>query len=289
MRKITTSDERLTVGTKVFRQYLSEIYSYDTLTPDEEYELCVKMKAGDEKAREKIVTHNLRFVVSVAKRYYGNNATVEDLVNEGNVGLIMATNHYDPTRGFKFISYAVWWIRRNILFFLNNTDSIIRIPNHKISVIGKIKEDYMRLEQVLEKQPNSVDIISHLGDTYSEEDVEMFYTHYLSTTQQLDKEIGGDGEGTTTALDMMENNVFPGADSTALEGDSYHRITMMMSHLNSKQIVVMTKIFGLNGEEPTNIEAIGNELGISKERVRQIKEKSLIILRNKMKINYIYM
>jgi RNA polymerase primary sigma factor len=288
MRKITTTEERLTLGTKAFRQYLSEIHNYRTLSPDEEYELCVKMVEGDEGARDLVIKHNLRFVVSIAKKYYGNNVSLEDLVNEGNHGLITATKHFDPSRGFKFISYAVWWIRRDILFFLNNKDNIIRVPHHKITLMSKIKEDFMRLEQKLEKQPSPADMKSFYGDVYEDDDVGMFYNLYLGKVKQLDKEITNDGT-TTTSIDIMENNIFPNADDALMEGDTPHRMARILQYLNKKQSNVISKHFGLNGQEPVSLDNIGIEMGISKERVRQIKEKSLSILRNKLKLNYIYM
>lgn len=288
MRSINTSGERYTtVKTKAFKKYLNEIYSYKPLTPDEENELCLKMGAGDEQAREKLIKHNLRFVISVAKQYYSNNATIEDLVNEGNYGLIIATEKYDPSRGFKFITYAVWWIRNVILKYLNNTDSLVRVPNHKLYVINKIKDDYTKLEQLIEKKPNLEDLKFEFGNEYSTKDIEDFFNYHHGDDVHIDTQLGD--SNSISIVDTMQNTSFPDTDTHTDMDDSKIRMKKIMGLLkNDNQYAILTKIYGLDGSEPQPIESVSREMGLSKERVRQIKEKSLILLRNKLEVNYIY-
>ena len=290
-RRLTTSEERYTPRkTKAFGRYLNEIFSYKPLTPDEEYDLTLRMAAGDEEARQKLIKHNLRFVISIAKQYYSQSATLEDLVNEGNYGLIIATQKFDPSRGFKFITYAVWWIRNVIIKYLNGEDTLVRIPNHKLHIIGKIKEDYNRLEQLLEKQPTANDMLHEFGNEYQESDIEEFFKQTQGQNVNLDKNVDGyEDTSAFSRMDLLVNDVFPSTDNLTHTNDSNVRLKMIMSVLkNDKQCAVITRSFGLDGREPGNIEVISREMGLSKERVRQIKEKSLELLKDKLELKYIY-
>jgi RNA polymerase primary sigma factor len=287
-RRLTTNQERYTnIKTKAFSKYLNDIAIYKPLDPTEEHDLCLRMVQGDTVAREKIIKHNLRFVISIAKQYYSNTTTVEDLINEGNYGLIIATNKFDPSRGFKFITYAVWWIRNMIIRYLNTDDSLVKLPNHKVHNMGKMRGDYERLEQLLEKKPTAEDMYQEFSSDYSMDDIKEFMAHSLGRDTSLDKSM--DDEGGATLMDMMENTAFPSTDVLTQESDTRTRIKYILSNLkNEKQSTVITKMWGLDGEEPLNLEMVSREMGISTERVRQIKEKTLLILRNKLKTNNIY-
>jgi RNA polymerase primary sigma factor len=288
-RRISTSEERYTtVATKAFKNYLQEVSMYTPLTPDEEFELSLRMVDGDEAAREKLIKHNLRFVISVAKQYYSSNATLEDLVNEGNYGLIIASKKYDPSRGFKFITYAVYWIRNTILRFINTSDNLVRIPNHKLYIINKIKEKYVLLEQQIEGKPSFDELKVHIGDTFTEEDIHDFFNHTFGGNTALDTPLS-DNTNSKTGMEMVENDILPNSDVYTNMDDSQIRLKAMLGIItNKKHVSVITKIYGLDGGEPLPIEVVSREMGLSKERVRQIKEKSLLILRNKLKNKYIY-
>jgi RNA polymerase primary sigma factor len=287
-RRLTTNQERIThINTKAFSKYLNEIAAYKPLSPEEEHDLCIRMAKGDNVAREKLIKHNLRFVVSIAKQYYSNTTTVEDLINEGNYGLIVATNKFDPSRGFKFITYAVWWIRNMIIRFINTDDSLVRLPNHKVSAMGKMRGDYERLEQLLEKRPTTEDMIQEFNDDYSIEEIKEFMGYVQNQDTSLDKTI--DEDGSVTLMDTLDNTAFPPTDVLTHEADTQIRIKSILSNLkNKKQHMVITKMWGLDGGEPQNLEMVGREMGLSTERVRQIKERTLLILRNKLKTSNIY-
>jgi RNA polymerase primary sigma factor len=282
MRSITTKSERFTVReNKSFSKYLNEIQAYEPLDAQEEYELASKMMDGDRRAKDKLIKHNLRFVVSVAKQYYGSNIRLEDLVNEGNIGLLLAADKYDPSRGFKFISYAVWWIRREIISFLNNRGDTIRVPVHKTTLIGKIKNLYTSLEQKLNRVPTDIDLVNESDGEFSLEDVNLFFTYYVENIGLLDDSLGGDTSDGATKGDRLTTTMVPEADTLTNETDSKLRISFYLELLKPKQREVMVKFFGLHGGESQSMESISLEMGVSKERIRQLKEQSLEILKAK--------
>jgi RNA polymerase primary sigma factor len=281
MKKLTLSEETITQSSRTFSLYLKEVNMYQPLSPDEEYELSVKMVNGDSRAKDRIVKHNLRFVISVAKCYYTKTATLEDLVNEGNHGLVLACDNYDPSRGFRFISYAVWWIRRSIMMFLTNQDAIVRLPHHKIQVVNKIKASNAKLAQKLRKEPSLVDLLEHLKDDYLEEDIFLFYNQELI---RLDKET----ESGSSLIDNWFDPSTPSTDSNLHNNDSETRVKFVLSYLNNQEKTVLIQLFGLNGLHPESMDSISRDMGLSKERVRQIKEKALKILRTKKEVKHIY-
>lgn len=282
-------DNYTKVSTQSFKKYLVEVYAYKPLEVLEEVRLCDLMIGGDELAREKLIKHNLRFVISIAKQYYTKTTSLEDLINEGNVGLIIATHKFDSHRGFKFITYAVWWIRNRILKFINAMDGLVRIPNHKLYNINKINEAYSRLEQKLEAPPTFMDLKEKLNGEFSTTDINDFFNHIFSSDKRLDDELGYDTSGTTTVLDTIVNDVHPNSDVLTNISDSQLRLNSILSILkNDNQLAILTKMYGLDGSEPMPLEVISRDMGISKERVRQIKEKSLLILRDKLDLKSIY-
>lgn len=284
-RKIKTDTERITNrNNKTLACYLNEIKLYDPLTAEEEYELCLLVVDGDVKAKEKLIKHNLRFVVSVAKQYYGDNITLGDLINEGNMGLILAAERFESSKGFKFISYAVWWIRKTIIEFLSNKGERVRIPVNKSYKIGKIREQYNTLEQRLSRGPSENELYESLGPDYTYEEVNLFYSHYYGHNEYLDDTMGDDSM--TTKGDMLVN-VSKGLNSDSLvkENDEEYRISKYLGILKPNQREVLERIYGLGGTDTSTMESISREMGITKERVRQLKEESLLILRSKIKFN----
>jgi len=287
MKKINVKPERITFReNKAFKTYLNEINNYHPLTPDKETELANKIILGDLEAKELMIKHNLRFVISVAKQYYGNNVSLEDLVNEGNVGLMMAIDNYDPSRGFKFISYAVWWIRRNILAFISNADEVVRIPNHKLTIISKIKKRYTSIEQKLLKQPSVFDLVIDLKGEFNEEDIMLFYAKYLSGNVLLDNTLGND-TGTTYKDNLVSNNGF-NADHITNDETTVSEVNNILKLLkNDTQRKVIVKFFGLDGKDNETLDSISGELGVCKERVRQIKESAIKRLKTSENLNKI--
>lgn len=286
MRGITTKTERYTLlESKGFSRYLQEIQAYEPLEAQEEYETAIKMVNGDRRAKDKLIKHNLRFVISVAKQYYGSNIRLEDLVNEGNVGLLYAADKYDPTRGFKFISYAVWWIRREIIGFLNNRGDTIRVPVHKTTMIGKVKNLYTSLEQKLNRVPTEMDLVNESNGEFDLDDVNLFFTYYVENIGLLDDNLSSDtGDGATKG-DRLTTTMVPEADSLTNISDSKLRISFHLQLLKPKQREVMVKYFGLNGGESQSMESISLDMGVSKEHIRQLKKQSLEILKAKANFN----
>ena len=287
-KNITTEESITPISTKSFKNYLKEVHSYTPLSVEDELTLFNRIKAGDEGARDTVIKHNLRFVISVAKQYYTHSVTLEDLINEGNVGLIIATKKFDPTLGFKFITYAVYWIRNCILKFINGIENIVRIPNHVLYQIGKIKGEFLKLEQKLKQRPTAQQLKHFVGINYKMVDINYFYEYSFKFNKQLEDNIGDDSSG-LKVIDVLENDIFPNTDIHTSTSDSNIRLKSILSILKNKnQIYIITKSFGLDGKEPLPIGTIGRKMGLSKERVRQIKEKSLTLLRTNIKDVHIY-
>lgn len=285
MRRIDTKTEKFTLReNKAFNCYLSEVQKYLPLSNEEEDVLTNRIIEGDERAIDTLVKHNLRFVISVAKQYYGKNVSLEDLVNEGNMGLIMAARKFDPTRGFRFISYAVWWIRKSILLYLNYHSEVVRIPTHKTYALSKIKRAFYDLEQSLNRIPTESEVHVELNGEYDIQDVSLYFTT-IKKNEKLDDYIS-DAEGSVTRLDVLENDVYAATDYKLVNEDSSLGIKNVLTLLeNNNQRVVIMRTFGLDGREPEPLETIGTDIGLGKERVRQIRDKSLRILKGKMDLN----
>lgn len=280
MKAINTKQERFRINnSKVFNSYLSEIKKYQPLTTTEEFEIALRMVDGCKEARDKLIKHNLLFVVSVAKQYYGNNIKLEDLINEGNVGLLLATEKYDPTKGFRFISYAVWWIRREIIGFLGEKGEVIRLPLHVNGKINKVKDMYILLEQKLCRVPLESDLITALGKDASD-DIDLFFKFFINNFEMLD-DLQYNGEEGLTKLDMLVNE--DEADFLTSVNDTKLRMINYLRHLKPQQKKVMVMLYGLNGNEEKTLEVIADDMGVSKERVRQLRIQSLNILKAKVK------
>lgn len=258
-------------------KYLHEIGKVPLLSPEEEVILARNIKLGDHKALETLVKANLRFVVSVAKQYQNQGLTLPDLINEGNLGLIKASERFDETRGFKFISYAVWWIRQSILQALAEQARIVRLPLNKIGSINKINKTFVKLEQDFQREPTSEEIaeILDLHPKIVEQSLNASTFHV-----SMDAPLKDDESTENNLYDVLINDETPSPDTTLLDSSLKIEIERLLSTLNDREAEILRYYFGLNGMQGHTLEEIGKELDLTRERVRQIKEKAIKKLKN---------
>jgi len=276
MRQLKISKQITNRESASLDKYLLEIGRVDLITADEEVELAKRIREGDERALEKLVRANLRFVVSVSKQYQNQGLTLGDLINEGNVGLIKAARRFDETRGFKFISYAVWWIRQSILQALAEQSRIVRLPLNRVGSISKINRAFTSLEQSFEREPSAEEIA---------EIVELSPKEVASTLKSSKRHVSMNapmvnGED-NTLLDVMENDMERDPDATLLDESLCREVQRSLSALTDREALVLQQYFGLNGTQALTLEEIGENIQLTRERVRQIKEKAIKRLRNK--------
>lgn len=258
-------------------KYLQEIGKEELVSVEEEVELAQRIKKGDRKALEKLTKANLRFVVSVAKQYQNQGLSLPDLINEGNVGLIKAAEKFDETRGFKFISYAVWWIRQSILQAIAEQSRIVRLPLNQVGSVNKINKVLNKFEQEYERKP-SIEEISEKVDLPEDkiDDVLKINSRHVSVDAPF-----ADGED-NGLLDVLVNDDSPMADKSLVLESLRAEINTALQALNERERNVIEAFFGINQPEMT-LDEIGTKYGLTRERVRQIKEKAIRILRNSTK------
>ena len=255
-------------------KYLQEIGHENLISTEEEVELAQRIKKGDRKALEKLTKANLRFVVSVAKQYQNQGLSLPDLINEGNVGLIKAAEKFDETRGFKFISYAVWWIRQSIPQAIAEQSRIVRLPLNQVGSVNKIKRMMGKFEQEHERQPNIEEIAEEVDLPKEKiEDAMKAPGRHVSVDAPL-----VDGEE-NNLLDVIANNDSPMADRQLVNESLKEEITQALRTLTEREALVVKAFFGI-GEKELSLEEIGDKYGLTRERVRQIKEKAIRRLRN---------
>jgi len=272
-----------------FNQYLKEISRIDLLTIEEEVICTKKAKLGDKKAIDELVSKNLRFVISVAKQYANQGNQLEDLVNEGNIGLIIAAEKFNPEMGVKFISYAVWWIQKVIMDHLAKNGKIIRLPANKINNISILNKEIEKLEQKLGRSVDISEIITEFDydveDTHKFELLEMLNTNSVDS---LDREISEDDNGSTTLNDLISDDyMFKPSDHLLLSVDIKTEISRIINKLKPRDKRVIEAIYGLDGSTPMTLHEIGLELDLSREMIRQIKMKSLVSLKKHIDLNVI--
>jgi RNA polymerase primary sigma factor len=255
-------------------KYLQEIGKEELLTVEEEVELAARVKKGDQKALETLTRANLRFVVSVAKQYQNQGLSLPDLINEGNLGLIKAAERFDETRGFKFISYAVWWIRQSILQAIAEQSRIVRLPLNQVSSVNKISQVLSRFEQENERRP-SVDEISDQIDLPMEKIDEALSINGKHVSMDAPFADGEDN----SLLDVLVNDNSPSADKQLVLESLRQEIQKVLSSLNERERMIIEAYYGINQPEMT-LDEIGVKYGLTRERVRQIKEKAIRRLRN---------
>ncbi len=272
MRQLKITKQITNRETASLDMYLQDIGRVELITADEEVVLAQKIKQGDQKALDKLVKANLRFVVSVSKQYQNQGLSLPDLINEGNMGLIKAAQRFDETRGFKFISYAVWWIRQCILQAIAEQSRVVRLPLNKIGAINKINKTYALLEQQLEREPNAEEI---------SEVIEMSAADIRETLRSqgrhmsMDAPLGnGNAEDSGSMYELMENGGLAPDNDLMLESLRLE-IDRSLAGLTSRETEVVRLYYGLNGTHSHSLEEIGEKFDLTRERVRQIKEKAV--------------
>jgi len=275
MRQLKISKQITNRESQSLDKYLQEIGKVDLLTPDEEVDLAKRIRDGDQLALEKLTKANLRFVVSVAKQYQNQGLSLGDLINEGNLGLIKAAQRFDETRGFKFISYAVWWIRQSILQALAEQSRIVRLPLNRVGSLNKISKTFSELEQKFEREPSPDELAEVLDVTTAE---------VVDTLKISGRHVSMDapfvqGEE-NSLLDVLENDSEASPDSGLMNDSLRKEVQRALSTLTQREADVITLYFGLNGEHAMTLEEIGEKFNLTRERVRQIKEKAIRRLRH---------
>ena len=261
---------------RMLDQYLYEIGQISLLIPQEEVDLARRIKQGDQDALHRLTQANLRFVVSVAKKYQGQGLSLTDLINEGNYGLIKAAKRFDETRGFKFISYAVWWIRQAILQALAEQSRVVRLPLNRISTISKIRKTSARLAQEHERAPNPEELADEL-----EIGIEKVREAMQHTGRHLSMDAPFNDNNDNSLLDVLPSNEGISPDDSLLDESVKIDIERALSLLHAREAEITRLYFGIGREHPLTLEEIGQRFGLTRERVRQIKEKGLRKLRQK--------
>lgn len=272
MRQLKITKQVTNRETASLDKYLSEIGRVELISADEEVELAKKIKQGDQAALEKLTKANLRFVVSVSKQYQNQGLTLPDLINEGNLGLIKAAQRFDETRGFKFISYAVWWIRQSILQALAEQSRIVRLPLNKIGTINKINKTFSKLEQEFEREPTAGEISDLLEMT--EQDVK----ESMRTTGRhvsMDAPLSTSDDGSGNLYDLMVSDDSPSPEHELINDSLRREIERALTTLTLREAEVLRCFFGLDGKAAMTLEEIGEKFDLTRERVRQIKEKGI--------------
>ena len=274
MRQLKITKSITNRESAALEKYLQEISKETMISAEEEVELAQRIKKGDTKALERLTKANLRFVVSVAKQYQNQGLSLPDLINEGNLGLLKAAERFDETRGFKFISYAVWWIRQSILQAISEQSRIVRLPLNQVGSVNKINREINRFEQLNERRP-SVDEIAEKVDLPQEKIDEAMAINWHQISVDAPFVEGEDN----SLLDVMANSDAPLADTQLVEESLKSEIQNALSALNERERNVVEASYGINQPELT-LEEIGTKFGLTRERVRQIKEKAIRKLRN---------
>lgn len=275
MRQLKITKSITNRESQSLEKYLQEIGKVDLLTPDDEVDLAQRIREGDQAALERLTKANLRFVVSVAKQYQNQGLSLSDLINEGNLGLIKAAQRFDETRGFKFISYAVWWIRQSILQALAEQSRIVRLPLNKVGSLNKINKAFSELEQTYEREPTAEELAEVLELQTSEVETTLgVAARHVSMDAPF-----VDGED-NSLLDVLENMNTDKTDSALEYKDSLrNEIERSLSTLSERQKDVIKLYFGIGVEHPMSLEDIGIKFDLTRERVRQIKDKAINKLR----------
>jgi len=272
MRQLKIIKQLTNRETASLDKYLQDISKVGLITSEEEVSLAKRIKKGDQTALHKLTNANLRFVVSVAKQYQNQGLSLPDLINEGNLGLIKAAQRFDETRGFKFISYAVWWIRQSILQALAEQARVVRLPLNKIGSIQKINKTLSKLEQQFEREPSVVEVADTLD--LSEKDVKESMK-ISGRHVSMDAPISNDGDSTANMYDLMQSDDSPKPDSGLITESLRAEIERALSTLTQREAEVVQCFFGLNKRLPMSLEEIGEQYELTRERVRQIKEKAI--------------
>lgn len=279
MRQLKITKQITNRESKSLDKYLQEVGALDLIDPEQEVELATRIKQGDRKAMEKLVKANLRFVISVSKQYQNQGLALNDLINEGNFGLIKAAKRFDETRGFKFISYAVWWIRQSILQALAEHSRIVRLPLNRIGALNKINRATNDFEQKNERLPSNEELSQKLEiPEHSIEGTLKAGGKHISIDAPLSEE-----DEDSNLLEIMQNNDEPYPDKELTHESLKSEIKQTLCVLTEKEKAVLCFYYGINGKMELSLDEIGQKLGLTRERVRQIREKAIKKLRGNKK------
>ena len=260
--------------------YFQEIGKYELLTPDEEVDLAIRIKNGDMEAQNKLVKANLRFVVSVAKMYQNQGISLGDLINEGNIGLVKAALRFDETRGFKFISYAVWWIRQGIMSAIADQSRVVRLPLNRVGNLNKLGKAYRELEQEYERKPTTEELAKILDITSDE----VAYILQIASRQvSVDAPIASSDENKSTLMDVLYNEDQSMPDKVLIDDSLKNEVADILSTLDEREAEVLRLSFGIGNNQKATLEEIGEKFNLTRERIRQIKETALRKLRSSKK------
>ena len=275
MRQLKISASITSRENDSLEKYLSDIAKIEMVTPEEEATLAQKIKQGDHKSLERLTKANLRFVVSVAKQYQGHGLSLSDLINEGNVGLIKAAQRFDETKGFKFISYAVWWIRQSIMLAIVEQSRLVRLPLNKAGNLSKINKLANQLEQKFEREP-TIEELAEVMDMKDDEVREITLGNIKHIS--VDAPLGSDSED-GSMVDILADNGDAVPDKLLLLESLKEEISILLLVISQREAEIVAAYFGLNGEPPMGLDEIGEKFDLTRERVRQIKERAIRRLR----------
>lgn len=294
MKQLVITNRVTNRETVSFNQYLKDISEIAVFTPKDEMICAEKASHGDKKAMDELVQRNLRFVVSVAKQYATPLNPLEDLVNEGNIGLIIASKRFDPTTGYKFISYAVWWIRKIILEYLAKNGRLVRLPSNKINSLNKLDKKINELEQKLGRNVDIQEIIDVYGEElglasdespYKKLSDEYEFLDVLNgySVDSLDREISNDNGNSTCLGDTLsDDTTFKATDHGVMESSVKSEVAKMLDTLKPRDKYIMVALYGLDGNIPRSLKDLGDEIGVTREMIRQIREKNLLKLKKRL-------
>lgn len=276
MRQLKITNSITNRDSTTIEKYFNEVSKVEMITPEEEVELAKRIKQGDDLALEKLVKANLRFVVSVAKQYQHTKVPLNDLINEGNLGLIKAAKMFDHTKGFKFISYAVWWIRQSIMEALAKHSRLVRVPANKIGDLSKIHQAAANMEQRFEREPTHEELAEYLGVN-----VEDIKSANEASIKQSSLDAPFEENEDNSLLDIMKNPDASQADEKLTSSSLKVELERLLSTLSERENQVIRQVFGIGYEYSQSLEDIGENLGLTRERVRQIKDGAIKKLRSK--------
>lgn len=286
MRQLKITKQITQRNDDTINRYFNEINKYQLISAEEEVELSVRIRNGDNEAMKKLVQANLRFVISVAKQYQNQGLSFSDLINEGNVGLVKAAQKFDETRGFKFISYAVWWIRQSIIQAISEQTRVVRLPLNRLSSINKIKKAIPYLEQELQREPTDNEVAGFLDLP----DEEVTIANKIKKRQiSLDKPLTLDGDNDFNLYDVVQNDDMPTPDDELMQDSVKINIKRAMQKLSNREASILKMSFGLYNSPVYSLNDIAMKFNMSSERVRQIKRKGLYKLKSLLKENYAFL
>jgi RNA polymerase primary sigma factor len=286
MKPITITTRITSRESEAFKRYLREVSDIKPFeTPEEEFECAMKAYEGDDKAREELIRRNLRFVISCAKQYHQNGVDLEDLVNEGNIGIATAAERFDPTMGNKFISYAVWYIKKDILAYLSTFSRTIKLPINKVGAVSKYRKKIAELEQKLQRTVTDDDMLEHYPE-YNKDDIELLNELLNGDTTSLDAPVGEDGAG--ALYELFADSSFGRTDDLVMQADLEVNINRLFSVLSYGEKEILTMLYGLDGKAPRTLADVGDYYEISRESVRQRRDKAFKKIKGRFRQNAKY-